>query len=266
MATTCFMLASLAAPHHHTIAPGLVIVRGALSTDEQQYLAQAAQRLGRRKGNGFWDAATGQLNAATGRGRIYDRIRDMPRLFRSVATRAVAAARECDAAMPDCQPSHCLVNYYTSATGLLWHRDIYANDGDSDRPVINLSVGASCVFGVRVNGRVRKLRLNSGDALLFGGPCRFVEHAVLDVLLHERPEWMVAQGEAYRLSFTFRDASSVLGREDFFRTFDVTDGWFKQTQCEWRAGDPLVDAQGQSHAKLAARRRPWSRLGASQVV
>ena len=130
---------------------------------------------------------------------------------------------------------------YTSGKGLLWHRDIYANDGDADRPNVNLSVGASCTFGVRLpGGRERRIKLDSGDALLFGGPCRFIEHAVLDVHLDERPAWM---DEAYRLSLTFRDASSVLGQEAFYRSFDVNKGWFRKTQRAWRPGDPLVHVQ-----------------------
>ena len=112
--------------------------------------------------------------------------------------------------------------------------------GDGDRPIINLSVGASCVFGVR-DGRARRtIRLDSGDALIFGGPARFIEHAVLSVSLSERPGWM---SDACRFSFTFRDASSVTGREDFFRTFDVSRTWFEQTQRTWKLGDPLVEAE-----------------------
>ena len=221
-------------------APGLVVVRSALSDEEQQYLARSTRRLGQRRLNGFFDADTGTLNAATGRGRIYERRERLPFRFEWLATRAVAQARECHGELPACRPSHCLINYYTSSKGLRWHRDIYANDGDGDKPVINLSVGAACTFGVRVEGKVRKVRLASGDALLFGGPSRFVEHAVLDVHLDERPAWL-GEDEAYRLSFTFRDASSVLGREHDFRTFDASNRWFRRTQRAWRPGQALVD-------------------------
>jgi len=126
------------------------------------------------------------------------------------------------------------------AEGLVWHRDIYANDGDGDKPIVNLSVGATCVFGLRdENGKVRRVRLNSGDALLFGGPSRFIRHAVMEVLLDDVPSWMT-EADAYRLSFTFRDASSVLGQEAHYRTFEVKRRWFEETQKAWRPGDPLV--------------------------
>ena len=44
----------------------------------------------------------------------------------------------------------------------------------------------------------------------------------------------------YRLSFTFREAPSVLGREAYYRTFEIKRRWFEQTQRAWRHGDPLV--------------------------
>merc|ERR1712227_176661 len=106
--------------------------------------------------------------------------------------------------------------------------------GDGDAPIVNLSVGASCIFGVKdEDDRVRHIRLNSGDALLFGGANRFVRHAVLKVLLDERPRWM-EQENAYRLSFTFRQAHSVLGQEEHYRAFQVQQRWFQQTQRAWR--------------------------------
>ena len=219
------------------IAPGLVVVRGALSDREQQLLANEAHRLGARHVKGF-HTETGKLNAGDGRGRMYERSSLLPASFTRLARRVIGAACDTDEAMPDCSPSHCLINYYASSKGLPWHRDIYENDGDGDAPIINLSVGAASTFGVRINGAVRKLDLQSGDAVCFGGPSRYIEHAVLDVRLDERPAWCA---DACRLSFTFRDAHSVLGRETFFRTFDVRRKWFRETQRAWRPGDGLVD-------------------------
>ena len=89
-------------------------------------------------------------------------------------------------------------------------------------------------------GRRRTVRLESGDALLFGGPCRYIKHTVKRVLLHDTPSWMPAEEPSYRLSFTFRQAPSVLGQERKYRTFDVGRKWFAQTQRAWRPGQPLV--------------------------
>lgn len=239
------MIAIIVAVSHASadvISPGLVVLRGAISERDQVYLAQSTHKLGARKINGFHDAS-GNLNAAMGRGRIYDRSDKLPSRFTQLARSAVRDARRSDEAMPDCTPSHCLINYYSSACeGFKWHRDIYENDGDGDHPVINICVGSTCTFGVRIDGRTVELQLRSGDALLFGGPCRFVEHAVLNVDHDDRPSWMAKGDLDGRLSFTFREASSVLGREDFFRNFDVGAGWFEKTQSVWRLGDPLVAA------------------------
>lgn len=225
------------------LAPGLVIIRGALTEHEQQELALKAQQLGRRRENGF--LSSGKLNAAPGRGRLYDQAKRLPPSFSRLCSRCVSAARNSDPAMPGCSATHVLVNYYTSAAGLLWHRDIYANDGDGDHPIVNLSVGASCDFGVEASvfGPRRTVRLRSGDALLFGGPCRYVKHAVKRILLDEAPAWMKARSDEeapYRLSFTFREAPSVLGQEAKYRSFDVGRQWFRETQRAWRPGHPLV--------------------------
>lgn len=220
------------------LAPGLVLVRNALSEPEQKQLATQAQRLGRRK-NGF-RKADGTYNADAARGRIYERTTFLPRCFRSLCLRSVAVAMKEDEAMPSCEPSHCLINHYTSTKGLLWHRDIYANDGDDDHPIVNLSVGASCLFGVEDDrGRTRKVHLRSGDALLFGGPQRFAKHAVLKVMLDETPAWMRPE-DCCRLSFTFREARSVLGHEAHYREFQTARRWFDETQRKWRPGDALV--------------------------
>ena len=109
------------------LAPGLVIIRGAISAEDQQILASSAHRLGKRRDGGF-------LNAAEGRGRIYDKATRLPGCFRRLCGKAVVAARASDDAMPSMTPSHVLVNKYTSSKGLLWHRDIYDNDGDGEHP------------------------------------------------------------------------------------------------------------------------------------
>lgn len=183
------------------------------------------------------------VHRATLNCRIYDQASRLPGVFRHLCARVVDVARASDESMPPCEPSHVLINFYQSTKGLLWHRDIYANDGDGDHPIVNLSVGASCDFGVEAGlfRRRTTVRLRSGDALLFGGPSRYVKHAVKKVLLHETPEWMSAN-DPYRLSFTFREAPSVLGQERYYRSFDVGRKWFKQTQRAWRPGQPLVAA------------------------
>ena len=251
------------------LAPGLLIVRGALSESEQKFILEKTHELGARTSNGFASAGT------SGRGRLYERCELVPGAFSDIAIRTSQVATAKDVDMPACAPTHVLINKYFTKAGLLWHRpctqgsntrsigcvlhnrthvhwrvhagDIYSNDGDGNKPVINLSVGASCKFGVELPlvdtsyKQIIRVELHSGDAILFGGPNRFVKHAVLGVLLDKTPAWMTTN--PCRVSLTFRDAASVLGREDFFRNFDVSNEWFERTQTEWRAGDPLVEPE-----------------------
>jgi len=224
------------------LAPGIVIVRGALSESEQKFILHETNKLGSRDVNGFATSGT------NGRGRLYEQCKVVPDEFTDLAIQSSLIASASDAAMPACSPTHVLINKYSTSAGLLWHRDIYSNDGDGDMPVINLSVGASCKFGISLPIRgaelseSRYLQLHSGDAIIFGGPSRFVKHAVLEVDISQKPTWMT-DSNACRFSLTFREASSVLGREDFFRNFKVDSEWFDRTQSEWRQGDALVEPE-----------------------
>ena len=85
-----------------------------------------------------------------------------------------------------------------------------------------MCVGASCKFGIKHNDEdpERIIVLRSGDCLLFGGPCRLIIHAVLEVMLDDCPAWMDDDSPC-RFSFTFRDSPEVIGREQEFKYFKV---------------------------------------------
>jgi len=54
----------------------------------------------------------------------------------------------------------------------------------------------------------------------------------------------MASPDSCRVSLTFRESPSVLGRENRFRNFDLSNGvkeCFERTQREWREGDPLAE-------------------------
>jgi len=124
---------------------------------------------------------------------------------------------------------------YTTSDGICWHRDIYENDGKSDHPVVNLCIGASCKFAFKHNENddERSVILTNGDVLLFGGPCRFMMHSVLEVYLHDCPNWMkMTTLTPYRLSFTFRDSPEVCGREKEFKYFRVKENLVGQDEFQ----------------------------------
>jgi alkylated DNA repair dioxygenase AlkB len=215
-----------------TIEPGLLILRSFLNDEQTEHLAKTTMASNHQ----FFVKSkdTGQLVLNTGekRGRIYDHISQFPGEFLAHSDKAVALAREHDKEMPEMNCTHLLLNMYTSSEGLTWHRDIYENDGKSDHPVVNLCVGASCRFGFKheETDKEREVTLRSGDCLLFGGPCRWIKHAVLEILLEECPDWM--KDDPKRFSFTFRDVPEVVGREDEFKFFKIKEHLVGQDSFE----------------------------------
>jgi hypothetical protein len=215
-------------------------------------LASAATQWGLRAGeNGFFtrDLATGQqtFNAAASRGRIYDKVDQFPSWVVGICNEALQQAVQKDPYMPLMQCTHLLLNYYASSQGLEWHRDIYENDGTGNHPIVNLSLGSSATFSYKHldEDAEKSVILRSGDALIFGGPCRYIKHCVQDIKLQELPEnWPLKPG---RFSFTFRDSPEAIGREDEFKYFKPDEHLISQGEWEnaYTMGHilPLIKAQ-----------------------
>ena len=76
-------------------------------------------------------------------------------------------------------PEACLVNFYESAAKMGLHQD--RDEDDLAAPVLSLSLGDTAVFrvgGVVRGGKTVSLKLQSGDALSFGGPARLAFHGI----------------------------------------------------------------------------------------
>jgi alkylated DNA repair protein (DNA oxidative demethylase) len=98
----------------------------------------------------------------------------MPAAFARIATSA-AAACDFDAFEPDA----CLINRYEAGTRLSLHQD--RNERDYEAPIVSVSLGLPAVFlfgGLRRNDRPRRIRLESGDVVVWGGPARLAFHGV----------------------------------------------------------------------------------------
>ncbi len=124
------------------IEPGLVVLRNFVEDAECQRLAQLAHAWGDVTSPScilpFYErGADGSLKLNTGesRGRIYDAATRFPADVIAHCDEAVTLAKIHDVAMPEMTCTHLLLNMYTDAAGLVWHRDIYENDGRSDHPV-----------------------------------------------------------------------------------------------------------------------------------
>jgi DNA oxidative demethylase len=76
-------------------------------------------------------------------------------------------------------PEACLVNVYGPEARMGLHQD--RDEADLAAPVVSLSLGDTGLFrfgGTTRGGRTRSIRLESGDALVFGGPSRLVFHGI----------------------------------------------------------------------------------------
>ncbi len=77
------------------------------------------------------------------------------------------------------EPQACLINYYTPDARMGLHQD--KDEADFSAPVVSLSLGDAALF--RAGGKSRKdatqsFRLNSGDAIVLGGPSRLAFHGI----------------------------------------------------------------------------------------
>jgi DNA oxidative demethylase len=98
----------------------------------------------------------------------------MPSLFADLAMRAAAAAGFADFA-----PDACLVNRYEPGARMSLHQD--KDERDFAQPIVSISLGlpASFLFGgLKRSDRPRRLRLESGDIVVWGGPARMAFHGI----------------------------------------------------------------------------------------
>lgn len=80
-------------------------------------------------------------------------------------------------------PEACLVNLYSASARMGLHRDM--DEAAVDAPVLSVSLGDSAYFrfgtGSAKSG-TRRVKLNSGDVLVFGGPARLMYHGIDRIL------------------------------------------------------------------------------------
>jgi alkylated DNA repair protein (DNA oxidative demethylase) len=122
---------------------------------------------------------------------------EMPALFRRLAADAAAAG-----GFADFEPDACLINRYEPGTKLSLHRD--EDERDMTAPIVSVSLGLPAIFlfgGNRRGDRPRRIPLESGDVVLWGGPDRLVYHGVAPLAEGEDP----LTGNR-RINLTFRKA------------------------------------------------------------
>jgi DNA oxidative demethylase len=98
----------------------------------------------------------------------------MPEVFRRLAESAALAD-----GYPGFEPDACLMNLYKPGTRLSLHRD--ENERDLTAPIVSVSLGLPAVFlfgGKLRSDRPRRVPLESGDVVVWGGVDRLVYHGV----------------------------------------------------------------------------------------
>ena len=285
-----------------TLEDGLVHIPSAIDEPTQRMLAEVVRIAGgsgaapRQPGtiNGGFFTSDGQLNQSPswGRGRIYAALDRFPRAaeLRVMCLRLVARARRADPAMPDMNPTHLLLNHYCKGCGIPTHIDNAENDGESDHPVVSVSLGNTCNFEMMHSGSswcqgyvtddppgpCHRVTLKHSDALLFGGPARMMKHTIVGRTLPGGrsvraittgsappdldlgPEFR--KGDGLRISFTFRHVPDLVGQEYKHVTFHKrsTQRGAPRTKPRWAnpaVSAPVVTAGEKNQVERLIRRR-----------
>jgi len=114
----------------------------------------------------------------------------------------LAAAAAAEAGFNEFIPDACLINRYEPGARLTLHQD--KNERDLTQPIVSVSLGLPAVFLFGSNtrkDRPRRLRLESGDVAVWGGPSRLAFHGVAPLADGYHP----LTGRC-RINLTFRKA------------------------------------------------------------
>ncbi|WP_044530947.1 DNA oxidative demethylase AlkB [Herbaspirillum sp. B65] len=98
----------------------------------------------------------------------------MPEAFVALAQRAAQAAGFAAFA-----PDACLINCYEPGARMSLHQD--RNEADMAQPIVSVSLGLPATFlfgGLARTDKPRRLRLESGDVVVWGGPARLAFHGI----------------------------------------------------------------------------------------
>jgi alkylated DNA repair protein (DNA oxidative demethylase) len=123
-----------------------------------------------------------------------------PAMSLPLKTFGTRAARE--AGYLGFEPDACLINCYRPGARLSLHQD--RNEIDFSQPVVSISLGLPATFlwgGSARADKPRRIRLEHGDVVVWGGPASLAFHGVDTLKAGDHP----ATGET-RINLTFRRA------------------------------------------------------------
>jgi DNA oxidative demethylase len=120
----------------------------------------------------------------------------LPGRFLDLAVRAAA-----EAGFENYDPDACLINRYVAGAKLGLHQD--RDEKDAWAPIVSVSLGVPAVFlwgGKKRTDPVRRMRVENGDVVVWGGPARFVYHGIAPL---KKGQQHPLTGES-RVNLTFR--------------------------------------------------------------
>jgi len=123
----------------------------------------------------------------------------MPDSFTSLA---MSAATE--AGFMAKTPNACLINRYAVGARLSLHQD--KDELDFEQPIVSVSLGLPATFLLGTLRRAdtpRRIRVEHGDVVVWGGPSRLVYHGVAPLRAGAHP-----LTGAYRINLTFRHVAA----------------------------------------------------------
>ena len=101
----------------------------------------------------------------------------IPRVLEEFALRCAVLA-----GFPRFQPDACHINRYQAGTKLGMHQD--RHEIDLSQPIVSISLGLECIFmlgGLERTDKAKRILLEHGDVIVWGGPSRMRFHGVLPV-------------------------------------------------------------------------------------
>jgi len=202
-----------------TIGPGAIWLKHWLPLDEQITLVERCRVL-------MDGPAGGYVPTVRGGGKMHVRMMCLGRHWNPLTYTYVSARADHDnapvAPVPEewvamasalardagfeCQPDICLINFYESdgRMGLHQDKDESPSSIEAGHPVVSISLGDTARFlfgGIRRRDPVEAMRLESGDAFVFGGAARLRYHGVSRIIPNSAPPELALNG---RFNLTFR--------------------------------------------------------------
>ena len=206
-------------PSKVEIYPGALHLRQFLSLEEQRYLVARCAEIGSRPAGFYKPIVRGSAymkiemvclglhwNARTYAYELtrsdYDDlpVQELPEDLKRVARRAASEAKM------EIEPEICILNFYTESGRLGLHQDKEEKPEtiEAGIPVVSISLGDAAVFmmgGTKRKEQLKRIVLESGDGVVFGGPSRLRFHGISRVLSGTAPKGLEVMG---RYNLTFR--------------------------------------------------------------